>query len=98
MDSVAGPSARVFALPRGRWRDDVRWQVAVGVAAIAAAVVAVWVTLAAGFLRYPEWRAAQKADFVIGPALTGVYWLRQRPQSRFGPLLICWGVVGALYI
>jgi hypothetical protein len=98
MDTVAGPSAGVFSLPRGRWRENVRWQIAVGVGAIAAAVVAVWVTLAADFLRYPEWLAAQKADFVIGPVLTGVYWIRQRPQSPFGPLLICWGVVGALYI
>ena len=69
-----------------------------GVAAIAAAVVAVWVTLPADFLRYPGWLAAQKADFVIGPVLTGLYWLRQRPQSPFGLLLIGWGVVGALYI
>ena len=98
MDTVAGASAGVFSLPGGRWRDNVRWQVAVGVAAIVAAVVAVWVTLPADFLRYPEWLAAQKADFVIGPVLTGVYWIRQRPQSPFGPMLICWGVVGALYI
>ena len=60
--------------------------------------MAVWVTLPADFLRYPEWLAAQKADFVIGPVLTGVYWIRRRPQSPFGPMLIGWGVVGALYI
>jgi signal transduction histidine kinase len=98
MDTVRGPPAGVFSRPGGRWRDDVRWQVAVGVAAIAAAVVAVWLTLPADFLRYPEWLAAQKADFIIGPVLTGVYWIRQRPQSPLGPLLICWGVVGGLYI
>ena len=61
-------------------------------------MVAVWVTLPADFLRYPAWLAAQKADFVIGPVLTGVYWIRRRPQSPFGPMLICWGLVGALYI
>jgi signal transduction histidine kinase len=97
-DAVAGPPAGVFAPPRGRWRDDVRWQLTVGVAGIAAAVAAVWVTLPADFLRHPEWLAAQKADFVIGPVLTGLYWMRQRPRSPFGPLLIGWGVVGALYI
>ena len=69
-----------------------------GVAAVAAGVVAVWVTLPADFLRYPAWLAAQKADFVIGPVLTGLYWMRRRPQSPFGPMLIAWGVVGALYI
>jgi signal transduction histidine kinase len=70
----------------------------VGAAAVAAALVAVWVTLPADFLRYPAWLAAQKADFVIGPVLTGLYWMHKRPQSPFGPMLICWGVVGALYI
>jgi signal transduction histidine kinase len=68
------------------------------VAAVAAGVVAVWVTLPADFLRYPAWLAAQKADFIIGPVLTGLYWVRRRPKSPFGPLLIGWGVVGALYI
>ena len=53
---------------------------------------------AGDFLRHPEWLAVQKADFVLGPVLTGLYWLHKRPQSRFGPLLIAWGVVGALYI
>jgi hypothetical protein len=70
----------------------------VGVAAVAAADAAVWVTLPADFLRYPAWLAAQKADFVIGPVLTGLYWMRKRPRSPFGPMLIAWGVVGALYI
>ena len=83
---------------RARWRDSVRWQVGVTVLAVAAAVVAVWVTLPADFLRYSAWLAAQKADFVIGPALTGVYWIRRRPQSPFGLMLIAWGLVGALYI
>ena len=49
-------------------------------------------TLPAEFLRYPAWLSAQKADFVVGPALTGLYWLRRRPQSPFGPLLIALGV------
>jgi hypothetical protein len=87
-----------FSPGRGRWRDSVGWQVAVGVAGVAAGVVAVWVTLPADFLRYPAWLAAQNADFVIGPVLTGLYWIRRRPQSPFGPMLICWGLVGALYI
>jgi hypothetical protein len=56
---------------RARRRDSPWWQGAVAVAAIVGAVVAVAVTLPAEFLRYPAWLAAQKADFVIGPALTG---------------------------
>jgi signal transduction histidine kinase len=71
---------------------------AVGGAAVAAAAVAVWVTLDADFLAYPAWLAAQKADFILGPVFIGLYWVRRRPQSRFGPLLIVFGFVGALYV
>ena len=98
MDTVAGSVSGALSRDRGRWRDRVWWPVVVGVAAVAAGVVAVWVTLPADFLRHPAWLAAQKADFVIGPVLTGLYWMRKRPQSPFGPMLICWGLVGALYI
>src|SRR4051812_36071233 len=98
MSAVIGSASGASSARRGRRRDSVRWQVAVGVGAVAAGLVAVWVTLPADFLRYHAWLAAQKADFVIGPVLTGLYWLRRRPQSWFGPMLIAWGFVGALYI
>ena len=62
--------------------------------AIAAAALAVWVTLGADFLAYPGWLAAQKADIILGPVLVGLYWIRRRPASRFGPLLIAVGLVG----
>ena len=81
-----------------RRRDSARWQATVAAAAIAGGAVAVAVTLSAEFLRYPAWLSAQKADFVIGPALAGLYWLRRRPQSPFGPMLIAWAFVGVLYI
>jgi DNA-binding NarL/FixJ family response regulator len=54
---------------------------------VAAAVAAVWLTLEADFLAYPGWLAAQKADFILGRVLIGMYWLRRRPQSRFGPMI-----------
>jgi signal transduction histidine kinase len=57
-----------------------------------------WVTLSADFLTYPGWLAVQKADFILGPVLAGLYWYRRRPQSRFGPMLIVFGFIGALYI
>jgi signal transduction histidine kinase len=66
----------------------------VAAAASAAAVLAVWLTLRADFLAYPGWLAAQKADMILGPVLVGLYWLRRRPASRFGPLLIAAGLVG----
>ena len=74
------------------------WQVAVLLGAIAASAAAVWVTLSADFLTYPGWLAAQKADFILGPVLAGLYWYRRRPQSPFGPMLIVFGFLGALYV
>jgi signal transduction histidine kinase len=73
------------------------WEVAVAGAAVAAAAVAVTVTLRADFLAYPGWLAVQKADFILGPVFVGLYWHRRRPHSRFGPILIAVGFVGALY-
>src|SRR4051795_7475854 len=74
------------------------WQVAVLLAAIAASAAALWLTLSADFLAYPGWLAVQKADFILGPVVAGLYWYRRRPQSRFGPMLIGFGFVGALYV
>jgi signal transduction histidine kinase len=59
---------------------------------------AVWITISADFLAYPGWLAAQKADFILGPVLIGLYWLHVRPASRFGWLLIAFGLLGAGYI
>jgi len=74
------------------------WQGAVLLTAVAASVAALWVTLSADFLTYPAWLAVQKADFILGPVLAGLYWYRRRPHSRFGPMLIGFGFLGALYI
>src|SRR5215213_11284481 len=79
--------------PRLAWR-----KVVVGGAAVAAAAAAVWLTVGAEFLRYPGWLAAQKADLILGPVFVGLYWVRRRPHSRFGPMLIAFGFVGAVYI
>jgi len=70
----------------------------IAAAAIAAAVVAVWMTLGADFLEYEGWLAAQKADLVLGPVLSGLYWLRRRPQCRFGLVLIAVGFLSVPYI
>src|SRR5215207_9002679 len=78
-------------------RSTAFWQVAVLLGAVAASVAALWVTLSADFLSYPGWLAVQKADFILGPVLAGLYWYRRRPQSRFGPMLIGFGCIGALY-
>src|SRR4051794_5073886 len=74
------------------------WEIAVLVGAVVSSAAALWVTLSADFLRYPGWLAVQKADFILGPVLAGLYWCRRRPHSRFGPMLIGFGFIGALYI
>jgi signal transduction histidine kinase len=70
----------------------------VGGAAVLAAIAAVWVTLDADFLKYPGWLALQKADFILGPVFIGLYWVRRRPQSRFGSMLIVFGFLGGVYV
>src|SRR5436190_22764188 len=79
-------------------RDVKWWPAAVAGAAVLAAVAAVWVTLAADFPAHPGWLAVQKADFILGPVLIGLYCVHRRPQSRFGTVLIAFGFVGALYV
>jgi signal transduction histidine kinase len=87
---------RLLRFPQGA--AVVGWQALVVAAAVAATVLTVWVTLDADFLAYSGWLAAQKADFVVGPVLIGLYWVRRRPRSHFGPLLIVFGFVGAMYV
>ena len=54
---------------RGSWRQTV-----IAAVAIAAAAASVWATLSADFLAWhPGWLAAQKADFILGPAFVGLY-------------------------
>ena len=97
--AVALPPAAPVRSRRGPVALDTAWvnrsQAILAVAAFAMAAAAVWVTLRADFLAYPGWLAAQKADIILGPVLVGLYWLRRRPASRFGPLLIAIGFLSA---
>jgi signal transduction histidine kinase len=86
------------ASARWAWLGAPRWQLVVAGTAVCAAVVTVWVTATADFLAHPGWLAVQKADLILGPVLIGLYWVRRRPGSRFGPILIASGFVGALYV
>ena len=75
-----------------------RWETVVASAAVVAAVIALWLTLRADFLAWPGWLAAQKADIILGPVLVGLYWLRRRPASRFGPFLVAVGFLSVPYV
>src|SRR5215218_1593808 len=95
---AAAGSRRAKSEPAAGGRlHEASWQLLVGAAAVLVAIAAVWVTLEAEFLRYPGWLAVQKADLILGPVFIGLYWVRRRRQSRFGPMLILLGFVGALY-
>jgi len=71
------------------------WEIALLAVGTAAAVTSVVITLRADFLVYPGWLSVQKADFILGPLLVGLYWRRARPQSRFGWMLIAIGLLFA---
>jgi signal transduction histidine kinase len=88
-------SARKFLRP---FRSNDKGAIVLLAVAFILAGAAVWITLTADFLAYPGWLAAQKADFILGPVLIGLYWLRVRPASRFGWLLIAFGLLCAGYI
>ena len=94
---MATGAVQVHRRSRQALQSPPAWVLAAAAAALAA--VAMWVTARAGFLEHPGWLAAQKADLILGPVLVGLYWLRARPESRFGPLLIATGLIaGAPYI
>jgi len=65
---------------------------------VGAAVAAAIVTAHADFLAYPGWLALQKIDLIVGPIGVGLYWRHQRPQSRFGLMLVALGFLNAVYI
>jgi signal transduction histidine kinase len=81
-----------------RWPWSWRWETAVAVVAVVSAILAFWLTLRAGFLRFPAWLSVQKADFILGPIGVGLYWTHRRPGNRFGLLLIVLGLFGIPYI
>jgi signal transduction histidine kinase len=61
----------------------------VGMAGVAAAIAT---SLSASSLAHPEWLAVQKSDLILGPIAVGLYWWWRRPRSRFGPLLVGFGL------
>ncbi len=68
-------------------------QVAVAVAVAPMVVSAVWLALASDHLERPTATALYRAYLTAAPMLIGLYWWRRRPASRFGPLLVAFGVV-----
>ena len=89
-DRASPPAARrplVSAVRDGRRPPALRWENALVVVALIAAALAIWLTLRAGYLAHPGWLAVQRADFILGPILVGLYdaviW-----KSDLGPHLL----------
>jgi signal transduction histidine kinase len=59
-----------------------------GLAAFAAAV-----PLSSHLYVFRGWLAADAAEQVIVPILVGLYWSRRRAGSRFGPMLVAYGLL-----
>jgi signal transduction histidine kinase len=70
-----------------------RLQVAVAVAIIPAVVSAIWLAASSDHLERPAATALYRAYLAASPMVIGLLWWRRRPASRFGPLLIVFGVV-----
>jgi hypothetical protein len=88
-----------FAAPRHRvairhgWVSAARMQVIVALAIVPVGVSAIWLAAASEHVERPAATALYRCYLAVVPMLIGLYWWRRRPLSRFGPLLIGFGLV-----
>ena len=68
-------------------------QRALGVAVIPMVAVTVWLALTSDHVERPVASALYFAYLTAAPMVIGLYWWVCRPASRFGPLLVTFGVV-----
>jgi hypothetical protein len=64
--------------------------VAIGIAPVGAS--AIWLAATSDHLEHPAATALYRCYLAVMPMLVGLYWCRRRPLSRFGPLLIAFGI------
>jgi hypothetical protein len=84
--------------PRGRWEELTSFRRVTARAAVAAAIIpvgasAIWLALASDHVQRPVAAALYRSYLAVAPMLIGLYWWRRRPVSRFGPLLVAFGIV-----
>jgi signal transduction histidine kinase len=65
----------------------------VAVAIVPMVAVTVWLALSSEHLQRPVASALYWSYLTAAPMLIGLYWWARRPASRFGPLLIAFGVL-----
>jgi signal transduction histidine kinase len=78
---------------RDRWLSAARMQLIVALAIVPVGVSAIWLAAASEHLEHPVATALYRCYLAVVPMLIGLYWWRRRPASRFGPLLIGFGLV-----
>jgi signal transduction histidine kinase len=66
------------------------WSAALALPVLVA--VAIHLALASDHLEHPGLAAAYRAYLIGAPMLVGLAWWRRRPASRFGPLLVVFGL------
>src|SRR3954468_2225829 len=67
-------------------------QSAVAIMIVPVAASAVWLATTSDHVEHPMATGLYRAYLAAGPMLIGLYWWRRRPASRFGPLLIAFGL------
>jgi signal transduction histidine kinase len=90
-------SARSEAQPVG-WLIPARLTVGAAQGIVLASVIpvaasAMWLALTSGHVEHPVSTALYYSYLAVAPMLIGLYWWRRRPASRFGPLLVAFGIV-----
>jgi hypothetical protein len=87
-----------FAAPRHRvairhgWVSAARMQVIVALAIVPVGVSAIWLAAASEHVERPAATALYRCYLAVVPMLIALYWWRRGPVSRFGPLLIGFGL------
>jgi signal transduction histidine kinase len=75
------------------WSSSARWQAAAAAAVLPLAGTAVWLTLTGDHVTRVAETATYRGFVVLASMLVGLVWWRRRPSSRFGPLLVLYGVL-----
>jgi signal transduction histidine kinase len=98
--ATAGDSVVDVMTPVSRLRARVTTQAAqraVAALAVPLAASAVWLAATSDHVQHPTATALYRGYQILAPMLIGLYWWRRRPASRFGPLLISFGLVAWIW-
>src|SRR3954452_8974811 len=75
-----------------RWLSSAACRRLAAAAIVPMVAVTLWLALSSGHLQRPLAAGLYWAYLIAASMLIGLYWWRRRPASRFGPLLVLFGV------